>query len=461
MAQTWTKAKAKIPIDAGAVELMTDGTVMVQAYDAPEWYKLTPDNTGSYVNATWTQMASMPSGYAPLYDASAVLPDGKLIVNGGEYNGGGNGVWTTKGAIYDPVANTWTSVAPPKGWTTIGDAQSVVLPNGTYMIANCCSTQEALLDESTLTWTTTGSGKADINDEEGWTLLPSGQVLTVDANNTADLKHTEILTNGSWASAGDTPEELPDLQSNGNGSHELGPAVLRPNGTVFAMGATGYNAVYDIKSGKWKKAPSFPVIGGSQYDVADGPATLEPSGNVLAAASPGVFNTPTAVFEFNGKTLASIPGFPNAANDPSFVVHLLLLPNGQIMETDFSKDVEFYTPTGKADKGSVPKITSISTTLTHGQSYVLTGVGLNGKSQGGGYGDDFQDATNYPLVRITNTATGHVFYAKTSGFSSMAVANPSPVTANVLIPAGIETGASTLVAVANGIPSKALKVTIN
>ncbi len=28
----------------------------------------------------------MPSNYVPLYFASAVLPDGKLIVNGGEYN---------------------------------------------------------------------------------------------------------------------------------------------------------------------------------------------------------------------------------------------------------------------------------------------------------------------------------------------------------------------------------------
>ena len=32
-----------------------------------------------------------------------------------------------------------------------------------------------------MTWTATGSGKFDENDEEGWTLLPGGKVLTVDA----------------------------------------------------------------------------------------------------------------------------------------------------------------------------------------------------------------------------------------------------------------------------------------
>ena len=85
------------------------------------------------------------------------------------------------GAIYDPLANTWTPAAPPAGWMTIGDAQSVVLANGAYMQANCCTTQAALLDPHTLTWTPTGSGKFNDNNEEGWNLLPNGEVLTVDA----------------------------------------------------------------------------------------------------------------------------------------------------------------------------------------------------------------------------------------------------------------------------------------
>jgi hypothetical protein len=60
---------------------------------------------------------------------------------------------------------------------TIGDAQSVVLANGIYMQADCCTKQSALLDSKTLTWTPTGRGKYDDNDEEGWNLLPNGEVL--------------------------------------------------------------------------------------------------------------------------------------------------------------------------------------------------------------------------------------------------------------------------------------------
>jgi hypothetical protein len=174
---------------------------------------LTPDNTGSYADGTWTQIASLPPGYAPLYHSSAVLPDGRVIIMGGEYNVVDGvfftPIWTAQGAIYDPIANVWTPVAPPPFFSfknlpapaplmqTIGDAQSVVLPNGVYMQADCCTKQQALLNSKTLTWTPTGSGKFDDNDEEGWTLLPNGEVLTVDAYVPIDIPYIPTGTNGA------------------------------------------------------------------------------------------------------------------------------------------------------------------------------------------------------------------------------------------------------------------------
>ena len=89
-ASQWQGLKHKASFNAGALLLLTDGTVMVHSEQSNSqlWYKLTPDNTGSYVNGTWKQVASMPSGYAPLYFGSAVLPNGQLLVEGGEYNNG-------------------------------------------------------------------------------------------------------------------------------------------------------------------------------------------------------------------------------------------------------------------------------------------------------------------------------------------------------------------------------------
>ena len=170
------------PVDCGPGNplLLTDGTVMLQDAGCQDWWKLTPDIHGSYENGTWTELASLPSDYSPLYHASAVLPDGRVIIEGGEYNFL-TPVWSNLGAIYDPVADTWTSENPPAGWTTIGDASSVVLADGTFMLANCCTVQAALLNPKTLTWKSTGKGKFDTNNEEGWTLLPNTKVLTVDA----------------------------------------------------------------------------------------------------------------------------------------------------------------------------------------------------------------------------------------------------------------------------------------
>src|SRR2546427_12718862 len=113
--------------------LLTDGTVIVHDTCGRHWSRLTPDNTGSYVNGTWSAVASLPAGYGPLYFASAVLPDGRVIVEGGEYNFC-KPVWTNLGAIYDPLSDSWTPVSPPAGWSTIGDAQSAVLFDGTFML---------------------------------------------------------------------------------------------------------------------------------------------------------------------------------------------------------------------------------------------------------------------------------------------------------------------------------------
>jgi hypothetical protein len=77
------------------------------------------------------------------------------------------------------------------------------------------------------------------------------------------------------------------------------------------------------------------------------------------------------------------------------------------------------------------------------------------------YGDDDQSATNYPLVRITNTATGHVVYAATSAITGVSVRRKAKSSAKFTVPAGTETGASTLGMVANGIASTPVSVTIS
>jgi hypothetical protein len=87
-AQRWVPLvnQPNVNLELGNPLLLTDGTVILHEACGSHWYRLSPDPYGSYVNGTWTKIAPLPAGYAPLYFGSAVLPDGRVMMAGGEYN---------------------------------------------------------------------------------------------------------------------------------------------------------------------------------------------------------------------------------------------------------------------------------------------------------------------------------------------------------------------------------------
>ena len=460
-AGTWTPTKNAPASAVAHALLLNDGSVLVNSMffqnHSDPWYRLVPDKTGSYINGTWSNAGSLPSGYNPLYFASSLLPSGQVVVMGGEYNNG-SAVWTTQGALYNPNSKTWTSLTAPSGWTTVGDAQSIILPNGHMMMANCCTTQEAILTltGTTATWATTGTGKFDDNDEEGWTMLPGGKILTVDAYVPSGCCKMGYQiydpTTGAWT----TPTNNTVVNLVDPSSLELGPMPLLPNGTVFAAGATTNNAIYTPSTGTWASAPKF----GGTLDIADGPAAVLPDGNALFDTSPGVFNTGSKFFEWDGTTLNATAATSNAAIDSSYVGNMVVLPTGQVLFTDFSSTVEIYTPVGQPCAGCAPTIKTVATSLTHGsKNNKITGTQFNGLTQGAYYGDDNQSATNFPIVRITDSK-GSVVYCKTHGWLGGVATGSKLVSAQFDIPLTINLGAASLVVVTNGIPSKAVTVTI-
>jgi Kelch motif len=471
LAQTLTPLVNQPPDGIVMTFQLTDGTVMAQGNNDYDWWKLTPDITGSYLNGTWTQLASLPPGYAPYANASAVLADGRLVITGGEYN---FGVFTLTnlGAVYDPTTDTWTSLAPPPGWDFIGDSPALVLPNGKFVVGQKLTKNMAELDPKTLTWTALSSkGKSDFNAEEGWTLLPDGSILTADV---LHAPNSEIYSPAAqeWVSAGSTIADLrsPTTEAGcvpyGTGDTrycyfppgEIGPQILRPDGTVFATGSwttvssvfetnPGNTSIYDTKTGTWTPGPVFE----NDDNAGDSFAVLLTNGNVLVEGDTGIS------YVFDGTNLT--PG-PFLTPVPFVESSLMVLPTGEVLVGGFDL-TETYTYPGTYQPSWAPTISSYPSTVTRGSTYSISGTQFNGLSQAAAFGDELQTATNYPLVRITNNSTQHVFYARTHDHSTMGVATgTATVSTHFDVPATMETGESTLVVVANGIPSAAVSVTV-
>lgn len=464
-AQTWTPVTNQPGVNLGAMLQLRDGRILVheeQSGNSRNWHILTPDAKGSYVNGTWSSGGQLPSGYAPWFFGSQVLLDGKsVVIEGGEYNNGSS-AWTTLGAIGTISGSTitWTSNSAPAGWTTLGDAESVILADGTYMQSNCCTAQNALFNGPN-SWTATGSVLQPSNDESGFTLLSNDLVLTVDAKNNGNCgtsSGSELYdqATGLWSCGPQTP-----LQLYNAGDEELGAAVLMYNNKVLQFGGNVIaTAIYDVASNTWSAGPT-PANG---LDQADGPAALEPNGKVLAMLSPGLFQAGCQFVEYDPatNTLANTANPANCPSDSSFVGHLMVLPTGQIMFTDLSTRVEIYTPVAGVVAGVAPTINPLSPSVgSPSTNNILSGVQLNGLSENNAYGDDYQGATNYPLVRLEQIdAPNNVYYATTHDESTHSIA---PFTSNstlVDVPAGLPAGNYNVVALANGTESNPVGVSV-
>jgi hypothetical protein len=427
---TWTPLKNPAPV-AGVPMLLTDGSVMVQYNGGNAWYRLTPDSTGSYINGTWSQLASMHD--TRQYFASVVLKDGRVLVGGGEYGSGKSSV-----EIYDPVQNAWSYAS---SWMTglsgnISDSTAKVLPDGRVILLTWYGGYW-IYNPANDGWTH-GSSTKSSNDEQSVALLPDGSLFVPwDA---ASLRYVPSLD--QWVSSATPPNSLIDSTS------EIGPAVLLYDGRVFCLGATGNTDFYTPPTtptgpGTWLAGPIIP----NNLKSDDAPAAVMSNGNVLVAADVGGQKGPTSILEYDAvaNTYTNVGGGATWAGNQ---FRMLTLPSGDVLVCN-GNSISIYTPAGSPNAAWRPTISNI----THNAdgSYTVKGTQLNGLTEGGYFGDDAQNSTNYPIVRLVSGST--VYYAKSYNFSTMGLATGSAsVSADFMI-SGIPNGTYSLSVVANGVAS--------
>jgi Kelch motif len=469
----------------GTAFLLTDGTVMMQecktiaggTFATNRWWRLSPDSSGSYAGGSWSQLANSALGRR--YFASSVLADGRVIVCGGEYTDA-TGIPTNDdnntGEIYDPVANSWSSVSPPitsrgTDWANVGDGSSTVLPDGTFLLGSIDDDKIDKLNPATLKWTPMQSRpQVPSSDEDSWVLMPDSTVVGPSCSGDGTTWVYDIGAD-QWVEGNSLQQNLIDAAS------EIGPGLLLYDGTAFFLGSNQHTAIY-TPGGKpaWVNGPDLPQESGKNLGIVDGPAALLVTGNVLFGAGPidakGDFLKPDYFFEFDGAAFNRTADPPNH-DCMTYQSRLLLLPDATVFFCREDDDSFYaYTPASNTpDDRLRPVIQACPALVAVGSTIQVSGTQFNGLSQAVAYGDDCQTPTNYPLVRIINAETGHVRYCRTfdhtkvavdgSTVPSMGVATgPTVITTNVAVPANLERGESHLEVVANAIASAPFPVTI-
>jgi len=214
---------------------------------------------------SWTATGSLNTGR--WLHTATLLPNGKVLVVGGEGLTGSSEAVLTSAELYDPSTGVWTTTGSLN--TARQYHTATLLPDGKVLIAGgepdtVPSTSSAeLYDPSTGTWTATGS----LNTARQYhtaTLLPSGKVLIGGGANfesltvATDLASAELYdpSTGVWSSTGSLATE--------RSAHT---AVLLPSGDVLDSGGVnnfGANPtwlasseLYNPESGNWSPTGSL------------------------------------------------------------------------------------------------------------------------------------------------------------------------------------------------------------
>jgi hypothetical protein len=461
-ASTFTAMTTPLPsgFSPGHMLLLSDGRVLVQQTGnfssiysntlpgGNVWNILTPDGQGHYFDGTWsTNCASMHDTRE--YGATAVLTNGWVLIAGGEY---GTGAATAE--LFDPQANggagSWTYINPPTflldpATDAFIDSESVILPTGNVLVAPVNPSiygGTLIYSPSANSWSAGGTNDSFSSDEASWVKLPDDSILTVDPYGQNCQRYLPALN--IWIEDQPTPTNM----WSGNGG-EIGASLLQTNGTVLYFSGENESEIYTqsplggTNFGSWAPGPNIP----NNLVMRDAPAAMLANGKILLDFETATNDKPSYIYEYDEDTQAFTLIHTNnhQISDES---SMLDLPDGTVLYND-TGTVFVYQPDPSPITAGKPTIQSVSWKADG--SLHLTGTLFNGISQGAMYGDEFQQDSNYPLVRFTSGSS--VYYGFSYNWGSTSVQTGSRImTTEVAVPLAVLNfpGQWSLQVVANG-----------
>jgi hypothetical protein len=232
-----TQVSAPSNIFCGAQEQMRDGRILVVGGHVGAHVGLADTNIFDPATGAWTPAPNMDN--PRWYPTLTALPDGRVMVLGGESTCNGCNVSATE--IFDPTTNAWTTVDAP--WTWPYYPHVYVLPDGTVLVASATRAPIVswVLDLNTLRWSAIGGPAVDGGSSVMY--LP-GKILKTGTSVDPDL-----ATRGAAATAYvlDTTQASPTWRATApmNFARTFHSLTVLPDGTVLASGGGPTTAATD------------------------------------------------------------------------------------------------------------------------------------------------------------------------------------------------------------------------
>jgi hypothetical protein len=184
-----------------------------------------------------------------------------------------------------------------------GDDPSALLSGHRILAGNIFNNSTFIYSVETNTWAQAATKVYnDRSDEEGWTALSGGSIMTYDLFQSvaAGQGYAEIYnpTQNVWTAIspadGSASGTLPLLTSPALG-FELGPNLRLQDGRALQIGANQHTGLYSQATNTWAAGPDiqgvlsnpFGRINHANFGADDAPAALMPNGHVLIAADAG------------------------------------------------------------------------------------------------------------------------------------------------------------------------------
>lgn len=465
----WQEVTTHAPFTIWYSQLLLDGRVLCfeaavvsGAATSRRCCTLTPDINGSYVNGTWNTVASM-NGLRYVF-TTFTLSDGKVFVTGGEYNSNGYNA----GEIYDPILNTWTTIAvvPSTGSVVLANGPAAMLPDGKIIIGSADAAQQThyIFSHVSDTWTRAADGILGPPSDNSYVLTPDNKIFGYSVFSHANQCAVYDPLTDSWALRTTNPNTVAT-------GDNMGPTPLLYDGSLVMVGPNFHVSRYAYATDTWTTL----TTGSSSQAASNAPAATLPNGNALFAlgSMSGNYSIQNTYWEFNPGTnlftqvfSGSEPlGTATRGTDTGFLV----LPTGQVLWTEsanptgFNNQRVFVYTSSNATVGSDtwrPAIVSPPTALARNSTTTLTVIQMNGLTIGVSFGNDLNAWTNHPVARLTDSISGNVYYCRTGNLSTRSIAPGTVGSCTLFVPASVPLGAYNLEVIANGVPSLAVSVDV-